>query len=93
MKKYEVTITRQYEKTISVNANCAIEAKEKIENVLTDTDLIKFFDEEICSENVSVFDENGNMVIDNDNDYDDCSECIYCCQVCNECIYDEDCID
>ena len=46
MKKYDVTLTAHYEKTISVCAESAEQAKAKTEIILFDTDLINFTDEE-----------------------------------------------
>ena len=51
MKKYDVTLTAHYEKTISVCAESAEQAKAKTEIILFDTDLINFTDEDfICGE-------------------------------------------
>lgn len=44
MKKYEVTLTAHYEKTISVYAESPEEAREKLKTVLFDTDLVSFSD-------------------------------------------------
>lgn len=46
MKKYDVTLTGHYEKTVSVCADSPEDAKRKIEIVLFDTDLIDFSDED-----------------------------------------------
>ena len=51
LKKYDVTLTAHYEKTISVCAESAEQAKEKTEIILFDTDLINFADEDfVCGE-------------------------------------------
>ena len=51
LKKYDVTLTAHYEKTISVCAESAEQAKAKTEIILFDTDLINFTDEDfICGE-------------------------------------------
>lgn len=51
MKKYEVTLTAHYEKTISVYAESPEEAKEKLKTVLFDTDLVSFSDADfVCGE-------------------------------------------
>ena len=42
MNKYDVTLTAHYEKTVSVYADTPEQAKEKIETVLFDTDIIQF---------------------------------------------------
>jgi hypothetical protein len=44
LKKYDVTLTAHYEKTISVCAESAEQAKEKTEMIMFDTDLINFTD-------------------------------------------------
>lgn len=46
MKKYDVTLTAHYEKTISVCAESAEQAKEKTEMIMFDTDLINFTDDD-----------------------------------------------
>ena len=46
MNKYDVTLTAHYEKTVSVYADTPEQAKEKIETVLFDTDIIQFTDED-----------------------------------------------
>lgn len=40
MKKYDVTLTAHYEKTISVYADSPEQAKEKTEIILFDSDII-----------------------------------------------------
>ena len=45
MKKYDVTLTGHYEKTISVYADSTEQAAEKVKTILFDTDLIEFSDE------------------------------------------------
>lgn len=51
MKKYDVTLTAHYEKTISVYADSPEQAKEKTEIILFDTDLIDFTDDDfVCGE-------------------------------------------
>ncbi|NBH36362.1 hypothetical protein D3Z58_23280 [Clostridiaceae bacterium] len=51
MKKYEVTLTAHYEKTISVYADSPEEAREKLKTVLFDTDLVSFSDADfVCGE-------------------------------------------
>ena len=41
MKKYEVTLTAHYGKTVSVYADSPEEAREKLKTVLFDTDLVR----------------------------------------------------
>lgn len=50
MNKYDVTLTAHYEKTVSVYADTPEQAKEKIETVLFDTDIIQFTDEDSSAE-------------------------------------------
>lgn len=51
MKKYDVTLTAHYQKTISVCAESAEQAKAKTEIILFDTDLINFTDDDfVCGE-------------------------------------------
>ena len=96
MKKYDVTLTGHYEKTISVYAESPEEAKKKTKIILFDTDLIRFFDEDfVCGEaDITAADEdNGeeNTVRDEAMEGDDCSDCPYFCPVCGECMYEDDC--
>lgn len=96
MKKYDVTLTGHYEKTISVYAESPEEAKEKTKIILFDTDLIQFSDEDfvcgeadITEENEGDFEE--NEVTDEDMEDEDCSGCPYFCPVCGECLYEDEC--
>ena len=92
MKKYDVTLTAQYEKTITVYADSPEHAREKVETILFDTDLIEFSDEDfICGEatiNAPCEDE----CEENDESFEDdcCSECAYFCPVCGECMYEDE---
>lgn len=84
MKKYKVTLTGRYEKTASIYAYSPEDAKEKMETVLFDTDLIDFSDEDFvgCEETKA---EDG-MELD-----ECCRTCPYLCPVCGECMCaDED---
>lgn len=96
MKKYDVTLTGHYEKTISVYAESPEEAKEKTKIILFNTDLIQFSDEDfvcgeadITEENEGDFEE--NEVTDEDMEDEDCSGCPYFCPVCGECLYEDEC--
>lgn len=96
MKKYDVTLTGHYEKTISVYAESPKEAKEKTKIILFDTDLIQFSNEDfvcgeadITEENEGDFEE--NEVTDEDMEDEDCSGCPYFCPVCGECLYEDEC--
>lgn len=95
MKKYDVTLTAHYEKTISVYAESPEDAKRKMELILFDTDLIDFTDDDfVCGEaNITEFCEDG---LDNTDDKDaseeeSCSGCPYLCPVCGECMYEDEC--
>ena len=48
MKKFEVTLTGHYEKTISVYADSPEQAAEKVQIILFDTDFIDFSDEDFA---------------------------------------------
>ena len=94
MKQYEVTLTGHYEKTISVCAESAEQAKAKTEIILFDTDLINFTDEDfICGEaKINEADGDGEKEIDTPDEdedeclkHEDCSECPYFCPMCGEC--------
>ena len=51
MKKYDVTLTAHYRKTVSVYAESPEQAKEKTKIILFDTDLINFTDDDfVCGE-------------------------------------------
>ena len=51
MKKYEVTLTAHYGKTVFVYADSPEEAREKLKTVLFDTDLVKFSEADfVCGE-------------------------------------------
>lgn len=96
MKKYDVTLTGHYEKTLSVYADTPEQAAEKVKIVLFDTDLVDFYDEDfVCGEaDITDADENGceeNESEDECMENEDCSDCPYFCPVCGECMYkDED---
>lgn len=91
MKKYDVTLTAHYEKTISVYADSPEQAKEKTEIILFDTDLIDFTDDDfVCGEAaVAEGNENGldpSVEEDTQEDNDCCSGCAYQCPVCGCCM-------
>ena len=95
MKKYDVTLTAHYEKTISVCAESAEQAKAKTEIILFDTDLINFTDEDfICGEaKINESCEDGAEDTDEEEANEDecCSDCTYFCPVCGECMYEDEC--
>ena len=86
MKKYDVTLTAHYEKTISVCAESAEQAKAKTEIILFDTDLINFTDDGfVCGEaDITEQSEDGldgvgeNTLQENE----DCSDCPCAVSVC-----------
>lgn len=99
MKKYDVTLTGHYEKTISVYADSPEQAAEKVKIVLFDTDLIEFSDEDfVCGEaDIQDADEDGmeeNGADDEGEDEclenEDCSDCPYYCPMCGECMYEDE---
>ena len=69
MKKYDVTLTAHYQKTISVYAENPEQAKEKTEIILFDTDIIDFTDDDfVCGEaNIAKLCEDG---LDDTNEKD-----------------------
>ena len=95
MKKYDVTLTAHYQKTVSAYAESPKQAKEKTKIILFDTDLINFTDDDfVCGEvDITEQSEDGldgageNTLQENE----DCSDCSYFCPVCGECMYEEDC--
>ena len=95
MKKYDVTLTAHYRKTVSVYAESPEQAKEKTKIILFDTDLINFTDDDfVCGEaDITEQREDGldgageNTLQENE----DCSDCPYFCPVCSECMYEDDC--
>lgn len=95
MKKYDVTLTAHYEKTISVCAESAEQAKAKTEIILFDTDLINFTDEDfICGEtkiNESCEDGAEDTAEEEVSEDECCSDCPYFCPVCGECMCEDEC--
>ena len=99
MKKYDVTLTGHYEKTISVYADSPEQAAEKVKIILFDTDLIEFSDEDfVCGEadiqDVDKCNEDGcEENADKDEDMEDacCSDCPYYCPMCQECMCADEC--
>lgn len=98
MKKYDVTLTGHYEKTISVYADSTEQAAEKVQMILFDTDLIDFSDEDFAygEADITEADEDGceeRPAEDGDEDEclecGDCSDCPYFCPVCGECMCED----
>ena len=86
MKKYDVTLTAHYQKTVSVY--------EKTKIILFDTDLIDFTDDDfVCGEaDITEQSEDGLDVAGENTlqENEDCSDCPYFCPVCGECMYEDD---
>ena len=94
MKKYEVTLTAHYEKTISVYADSPEEAREKLKTVLFDTDLVRFSDEDFVCGEADITDHlknEGEEIEAEDGALEDdcCSGCPYYCHVCGKCMYED----
>lgn len=91
MDKYEITLTAQYEKTVTVYAETPAHAREKIKIILFDTNLIDFTDDDfVCSE-VNICDINececyGNIPDPDDEPLPECSDCAYVCARCGTCM-------
>lgn len=96
MKKYDVTLTGHYEKTIAVYAESPEQAAEKVRIILCDTDLIDFSDEDFDygEADIQEADEDGceeAEAEDEDMENGCCSDCPYFCPMCGECrLEDED---
>lgn len=92
MKNYDVTLTGHYEKTISVRAKTPAHAREKIETILFDTDLIDFTDDDFICGEATITDPYENECEENDESLTDdcCSGCAYQCPVCGNCLYEDE---
>ena len=97
MKKFDVTLTGHYEKTISVYADSPEQAAEKVRIILFDPDLIDFSDEDfVCGEaKINESCEGGAEHTDEEEAIEDerCSDCPYFCPVCGECMCEDECED
>ena len=86
MKKYDVTLTAHYQKTVSVYAESPEQAKEKTKIILFDTDLINFTDDDfVCGEaDITEQREDGldGVGENTPQENEDCSDCPYFCPVC-----------
>lgn len=85
MNEYKINLKGYYEKTVTVCADTAEQAAEKLKTALFDTDLIQFTDEDFIGGDVEILDT------DEDNDEDECSGCECCCPICGNCIYACEC--
>ena len=95
MKKYDVTLTAHYRKTVCVYAESPEQAKEKTKIIQFDTDLINFTDDDsVCGE-ADITEQSENGLDDTDeeelSEEDDCSDCPYFCPVCGKCLYEDEC--
>lgn len=94
MKKFDVTLTGHYEKTISVYADSPEQAAEKVRIILFDTDLIDFSDEDfVCGEADIQDTDKGDCeecaAEDEDTEDGCCSDCPYFCPMCGGCRYED----
>ena len=95
MKKYDVTLTAHYRRTVCVMRKAPNRQRKRQKLYLFDTDLINFTDDDfVCGEaDITEQREDGldgageNTLQENE----DCSDCPYFCPVCGECMYEEDC--
>ncbi|MCD7827257.1 MAG: hypothetical protein LUG85_01795 [Clostridiales bacterium] len=100
MKKYDVTLTGHYKKTIAVYAKSPEQAAEKVRIILCNTDLIDFSDEDFDYGEADIQEADEDRTAENraddecenENIEDDCCwECPYFCPVRGECrLEDED---
>ena len=93
MKKYEVTLTAHYGKTVSVYADSPEEAREKFKTVLFDTDLVTFSDEDFVCGEAEINDpmeDAGEESESEGEDFEDgfCSECPCFRTVCKGCCHE-----
>ncbi len=94
MKKYDVTLTAHYRKTVSVYAE-APTGKGKDKNYpvryrpyqLTDDGFV-CGEADITEQSEDGLDGAGENTLQENTD---CSDCPYFCPVCGECMYEEDC--
>lgn len=89
MKKHDVTLAAYNEKTISVYEESPAYARQKIETILFDTDLIDFSEDFIYGE-VTITDPNEAGCEGKDESFNDdcCSGSAYQCPVCGNCLYE-----
>ena len=96
MKKYDVTLTGHYEKSITVYAESPEQAAEKVRIILCDTDLIDFSDDDFDYGEADIQEADEERTAENradDEDEDECLKHEECsdCPLCGECrLEDED---
>ncbi len=93
MKKFDVTLTGHFEKTVSVYADSPEQAAEKVKIILFDTDLVNFSDEDFVCGEADIKDENEDGCEENAAENEGmedgcCSGCPYFCPMCGECMYE-----
>ena len=90
MKKYDVTLTAHYQKTVSVYAESPEQAKEKTKIILFDTDLINFTDDDFVCGEADITEQSGDGLDgageNTPQENEDCSDCPYFCPVCGVCM-------
>ena len=94
MKKYDVTLTGHFEKTVSIYADSPEQAAEKLKIILFDTDLVRFSDGDfVCGEadieDADKTEAEGADIEDECLEHEECSGCPYYCPVCGECMYED----
>ena len=87
MKKYDVTLTAHYRKTVSVYAESPEQAKKKTKIILFDDDFV-CGEADITEQSEDGLDGAGENTL---QENEDCSDCLYFCPVCGECMYEDDC--
>ena len=71
LKKYDVTLTGHYEKSITVYAESPEQAAEKVRIILCDTDLIDFSDEDFVCGEADIMEADGDGEKENDTPDDE----------------------
>lgn len=88
MKPYDVRVTFQYQKLVTIQAKTEEEALEKMKMVVCETDLMRFEEDDLISCDVKV--EGGNMTEGQYKETDiceeSCKECVFECLVCGGCL-------
>ena len=95
MKKYDVTMTGRYKKTMSIYADSLEQATENVKTVLFDTNLICFSSEDFVDGKVTITDADQSRCEENDTgdecmENEDCSDCPHFCPVCGACLYENE---
>ena len=90
MKKYDVTLTGHFEKTVSIYADSPEQAAEKLKIILFDTDLVRFSDGDFVCGEAEISDPMEDAGEENESEGEDfedgcCSECPCFRTVCKGC--------